>query len=119
MGLAALDVGEMISGFPNPVLSIITAEPTLEDIMNTQKLLNVNCISILSLVGGCRRGHLELIMTVQEHAAILINPLGRAVDPRQIAQIPVGRDNCLQNKHGHNSRSTLAIPTASTALSPK
>jgi hypothetical protein len=44
MGLTALTVIEMVSGFPNPVLPLITAEPTFKDIMNTQKLLNANCI---------------------------------------------------------------------------
>jgi hypothetical protein len=90
MGLAALTVDEMISGFPNPVIPIITSKPTFEDIMNTQTLLNANCISIPSFTGGGRRGHLGLIMMVQEYAAISPNNFGVAVDPGSIAKIDIG-----------------------------
>jgi hypothetical protein len=64
--LAALTVDEMISGFPNPALPLVTSsEPTFEAIRNTQKLLNENCIYIQSLSGGGRHGHLRLIMTAK------------------------------------------------------
>jgi hypothetical protein len=52
MGLAALIINEMIIGFMNPVLPLVTADLTFEDIMNTQKPLNANCIYIPSLTGG-------------------------------------------------------------------
>jgi hypothetical protein len=42
MRLAALTVDDMISGFSNPVLPLVTAESTFEDSMNMQKLLNDN-----------------------------------------------------------------------------
>jgi hypothetical protein len=92
MGLAALTVDEMISGFPNPVLPLITAEPTLEDIMNTQHLLNANFISIPSIIGGGMHGHHGLSMMVQEYAAISPTHFGVAVDPWPIAQVNVGME---------------------------
>jgi hypothetical protein len=66
MGLTALTVDEMVSGFWNTVFPLVTVEPTFEDITNTQKVLNANSITIPSLSGGGRHGHLGLIMTVKE-----------------------------------------------------
>jgi hypothetical protein len=74
MVIAALTVNEMISRFPNPVLPLVTAKPLFEDIIMTQKLINTNCISIPSLCGGGHHGHVGLIMTVQEYAAISTMP---------------------------------------------
>jgi hypothetical protein len=88
MELAAPTVDEMISGFPNPVLPLVNAKLTFEDIMMTQKLLSANCISIPSLAGGGRHGHLGLIMALQEYAGILAIPFGRVtVNPGPIAQV--------------------------------
>jgi hypothetical protein len=87
MELAAPTVDEMISGFPNPVLPLVNAKLTFEDIMMTQKLLSANCISIPSLAGGGRHSHLGLIMTVQEYEAISAIPFGAAVNPGPIAQV--------------------------------
>jgi hypothetical protein len=70
MGIAALAIDEMISGFRNTVLPLVTAEPRFEEITTMQKLLNANCISISSFYGGCHHGHLGLIMSVQEYATI-------------------------------------------------
>jgi hypothetical protein len=87
MEIAALTFDGMIGGFPNPVLPLVTADPTFEDTMMTQKLLNANCISIPSLSGGGRHGHLGIIITVQEYAAISHILFGVAVNPRQNAQV--------------------------------
>jgi hypothetical protein len=87
MGLAALTVDEMISGFPNPDLPLVTTKPKFEDNMITQKLLNAKYISIPSLAGGGRHSHLGLIMTVQEYEAISAIPFGAAVNPGPIAQV--------------------------------
>jgi hypothetical protein len=46
MVVSALTVEEMISGWPYPELSLITAEPTYEDIVKMQKRLNANFLSI-------------------------------------------------------------------------
>jgi hypothetical protein len=35
MGIAALTIKDMISGFPNPVIPLVTVNPTVEDIMMT------------------------------------------------------------------------------------
>jgi hypothetical protein len=69
-GLTALTVDKMISEFPNPVVPLITANPTCEYTMNRQKLPNANHISIHSLTGGGHNGHHGFIMMVQEHAVI-------------------------------------------------
>jgi hypothetical protein len=92
MGLAGLTFDTMIRGFPNPVLPIITVTPTCEDIMNTQKLSNANCISIASLASGGCHCHLGLIMRVQEYASISSTHFGVAVDPGPIAQTYVGME---------------------------
>jgi hypothetical protein len=58
------------------VIPLVTTEPTFEDIMNTQKLLYTNFISIASLIGGGHYGH-----------------LGPAVDPGPIAQVAIGTED--------------------------
>jgi hypothetical protein len=96
MGLAALAVDEMISGFPDLVLPLVTAEPIFKDTINTQKLPNANCISIHSLAGGGHHIHLMLIMMVQEYAAILstpISPIAIGTEAFEAASIV-----CLYNK---------------------
>jgi hypothetical protein len=92
MGIAALAADDMISGFPNPVLPLVTAESSFEDIMMMQKLINVNCISIPSLTGGRHHGRLGLIVTVQECTAISAIPFGVYVNPGPIAQVAVGTE---------------------------
>jgi hypothetical protein len=42
MALAALPYDEMISGFPNPVIPLMTVDPTFEDIHSAQKFLKTN-----------------------------------------------------------------------------
>jgi hypothetical protein len=87
MGLTALTVDEMVSGFWNTVLPLVTVEPTFEDITKTQKVLNANSITIPSLSGGGRHGHLGLIMTVKEYAAISPTHFRITVDPGPIAHL--------------------------------
>jgi hypothetical protein len=70
----ALTVEEIINGFPNPVLHKIYNEPTFEDIQVTSRLLNANAISITSMAGGGAHGHLGIIMTQVEYAAISASP---------------------------------------------
>jgi hypothetical protein len=92
MGLTAMTVDEMIRGFPNRVLPIVTAEPTFEDIMHTQKLWNANCISIPSLVGGGHHGCLGLLMTMQEYTTISSTHFDVAFDPGSVSQLAIGTE---------------------------
>jgi hypothetical protein len=70
----ALAVEEIINGFPNPVLPKIDNEPTFEDIQVTNRLVNANAISVPSMAGGGAHGHLGIIMTQVEYAAISATP---------------------------------------------
>jgi hypothetical protein len=72
----ALTVEEIINGFPNPILPKIDNEPTFEDIQITtrNRLLNDNAISIPSMACGGSHGHLGIIMTQVEYAAISTPP---------------------------------------------
>jgi hypothetical protein len=98
----ALTVEEIINGFPNPVLPKIYNEPTFEEINVTTRLLNANAISDPSMAGGGAHGHLGIIMTQVEYAAIsaitwvepfntsaipIIPPGTKAVDADQIAHM--------------------------------
>jgi hypothetical protein len=66
----ALTVEEIINGFPNPILPKIDNEHTFENIQITTCLINANAISIPSMAGGGAHGHLGIIMTHVEYAAI-------------------------------------------------
>jgi hypothetical protein len=66
----ALAVEEIINGYPNPILPKIDNEPNFEDIQIKTRLLNANAISIPSMAGGGAHGHLGIIMTQVEYAAI-------------------------------------------------
>jgi hypothetical protein len=70
----SLTVKEIINGFPNPVLPKIDHEPTYEDIQVTTRLLNANATSVPSVAGGGAHGHLGIIMTQVEYAAISATP---------------------------------------------
>jgi hypothetical protein len=61
---------ELIAGFPHSSLPKVTGEPTFEDLKVIQRLLNTNAMSVFSYVGGCRHGHLGIIMTNEEYFAI-------------------------------------------------
>jgi hypothetical protein len=82
----ALTVEEIINGFPNPVLPKIDNEPTFDDIQITTCLLNANAISIPSMAGGGAHGHLGIIMTQVEYAAISTSPW---VEPYNLNAIPI------------------------------
>jgi hypothetical protein len=86
----ALTVEEIINGFPNPVLPKIDNEPTFEDIKITTRLFNANSISIPSMVGDGAHGHLGIIMTQVEYAAISASPWVEPFDPNDIPIIPPG-----------------------------
>jgi hypothetical protein len=66
----ALTVEEIINGCPNPVLPKIDNEPTFEYIQITTRLLNANAISIPSMTVGGAHGHLGIIMSQVEYAAV-------------------------------------------------
>jgi hypothetical protein len=70
----ALTVEEIINEFPNPFLPKIDNEPIVEYIQVTTRLLNANAISIPSMAGGGAHGHLGIIMTQVEYAAISASP---------------------------------------------
>jgi hypothetical protein len=84
----ALTVEEIINGFPNPVLPKIDNDPTFEDIQITTCLLNENAISIPCMVGGGAHGHLGIIMTQVEYAAISEPPWVSPFNPNAIPIIP-------------------------------
>jgi hypothetical protein len=86
----ALTVEEIINGFPNPVLPKIDNEPTFEDIQITTCLLNVNAISITSMAGGGAHGHLGIIMSQVEYAAVSASPWVEHLNPNAIPIIPPG-----------------------------
>jgi hypothetical protein len=86
----ALTVEQIINGFPNPVLPKIDNEPTFKDIQVTTRLLNANAISIPSMAGGGAHGHLGIIMTQVEYAAISASPWVEPFNPNDIPIIPSG-----------------------------
>jgi hypothetical protein len=86
----ALTVEEIINGFPNPILPKIDNDPTFEDIQITTRLLNANAISIPSMAGGGAHGHLGIIMTQVEYAAISISSWVEPYNPSAIPIIPPG-----------------------------
>jgi hypothetical protein len=85
-----LRVEEIINGFPNPVLPKIDNEPTFEDIQVTTCLLNANVISVQSMAGGGTHGHLGIIMTQVEYAAISASPWAEPYNINAIPIIPPG-----------------------------
>jgi hypothetical protein len=86
----AMTVEEIINGFPNPVLPKIDNEPTFEDIQVTTRLLNANAISIPSMAGGSAHGHLGIIMTQVEYAAVSASPWVEPFNTNAIPIIPPG-----------------------------
>jgi hypothetical protein len=86
----ALTIKEIINGFPNPVLPKIYNEPTFEDIQVTTRLLNTNAISVPSMAGGGAHGHLGIVMTQVEYAAISATPWVAHFNPGAIPITPVG-----------------------------
>jgi hypothetical protein len=85
-----LTVEEISNGFPNPVLPKIDNEPTFADIQLTTRLLNANAISIPYMAGGGTHGHLGIIMTQVEYAAISASPWVEPFNPNAIHIIPPG-----------------------------
>jgi hypothetical protein len=81
-------VEEIINGFPNPIIPKIYHEPTFEDIQETTRLLNDNAISIPSMAGGGAHGHLGIITTQVEYAAISTSPWVKPYNPNAIPIIP-------------------------------
>jgi hypothetical protein len=100
----ALTVEEIINGFPNPVLPKIDNEPTFEDIQITTRLLNANAISIPSMASGGAHGHLGIIMTQVEYAAISASPWVEPFNPNAIPIIPPGTNavDTAQLAHMHD-----------------
>jgi hypothetical protein len=86
----ALTVEEIINGFPNPVLPKIDNEPIFEDIQITTRLLNANAISITSMAGGGAHGHLGIIMSQVEYAAVSASLWVEPFNPNTIPIIPPG-----------------------------
>jgi hypothetical protein len=95
MVITALTVEEMIDEWSYPELPLITAEQTYEDITTMQKCLNANFRSIPSNAGGCRHGHLGLLMTAGQYTAISPTPFGAASDPGPAALVLLGTDDII------------------------
>jgi hypothetical protein len=86
----ALTVKEIINGFPNPVLLKIDNEPTFEYIQIKTRLLNANAVSIPPMAGGGAHGHLGIIMSQVEYAAVSASPCVEPFNPNDIPIIPPG-----------------------------
>jgi hypothetical protein len=86
----ALTVEEIINGFPNPIFPKIDHEPMFEDIQVTARLLNANAISIPSIAGAGSHGHLGIIMTQVEYAAIATSPWVEPYNTNAVPIIPPG-----------------------------
>jgi hypothetical protein len=86
----ALTVEEIINGFPNPVLPKIDNEPAFEDIQIATRLLNANAVSIPSMAGGGAHGHLGIITTQVEYAAISASLWVEPFNPNATPIIPPG-----------------------------
>jgi hypothetical protein len=86
----ALTVEEIINEFHNPFLPKIDSEPTFEDIQITTSLLNANAISIPSMAGGGAHGHLGIIMSQVEYAAVSASSWVEPFNPKAIPIIPPG-----------------------------
>jgi hypothetical protein len=69
-----LTMKEIINCFPNPVPPKIDHEPIFEDIQVTTRLLIANTIAVPSMAGRGAHGHLGIIMTQVEYAAISATP---------------------------------------------
>jgi hypothetical protein len=83
-------VEEIINGIPNPILPNIDNKPTFENIQIITRLLNANAISIPTMAGGGAHGHLGIIMTQVEYAAISTSPWVDPYNPKAIPIIPPG-----------------------------
>jgi hypothetical protein len=88
--ISTLTVEDIINGFPNPVLPKIDHEPTFEDIQVTTRLLSAKAISFPSMAVGGAHGHLGIIMTQVEYAAISATPLVEPFNHGTITVIPAG-----------------------------
>jgi hypothetical protein len=86
----ALTVEEIINGFPKPVLPKIENKPFSEDIQIKTRLLNANAISIPSMACCGAHGHLGIIMSQVEYAAVSAPPWVEAFNPNDIPIIPPG-----------------------------
>jgi hypothetical protein len=86
----ALTVEEISNVFPNPVLPKIDNKPTFEDIQIKTCLLNATSISIPFMVGDDAHGHLGIIMTQVEYAAISAFPWVDYFNTNAIPIIPPG-----------------------------
>jgi hypothetical protein len=82
----ALTVEEIINGFPKPVLPKINNEPNFEGIQIATRLLNANTISVPSMAGGGKHGHLRIIMTQVEYSVISGTPWDK---PHNTGPIPL------------------------------
>jgi hypothetical protein len=88
--LNTLTVEEIVNGLPNPSLPKIDNKSTFEDINVTTRLLNANAISVPSILGGGAHGHLGIITTQVEYAAISATSWVEPFNPGAITIIPPG-----------------------------
>jgi hypothetical protein len=79
-------VDEIINSFISPVIPKVKYGPTFEGIQVKTRLLNVNAISVPSMAGEGDPGHLGIIMTQVDYAAISATPW---VEPLNYGSIPV------------------------------
>jgi hypothetical protein len=84
----ALTVKENINLFPNPVFPKLHHESTFEDKQVKTRLLNANAISVPSMSGGGALGHIGIIMTQVEYAAISAAPWVETFNTGAIPIIP-------------------------------
>jgi hypothetical protein len=86
----ASTLDELIVGFPHSSLPKVTGEPTFEDLKVIRWLLNTNAMSVTSYEGGCRHGHLGIIMTNEEYFAVAVDVFPVPSNPGPSAAVVAG-----------------------------
>jgi hypothetical protein len=88
--MTATTPDELIAGFPYSSLPKVTGDPTFEDLTVIRRLLNTNVMSVASYKGGCRHGHLGIIMTNEEYFAIAVDVFPVPNNPGSSADVVAG-----------------------------
>jgi hypothetical protein len=81
---------ELIAGFPHSSHPKVAGKPTLDFLKVIRRLLNTNDMSVASHEGGCRHGHLGIIMTNEEYFAIAVDVFPVPNNPGPSAAVVAG-----------------------------
>jgi hypothetical protein len=88
--MMAYTLDKLIAGFPHSFLPKVTGEPTFEDLMVIQRILNTNAMSVTSYEGGGRHGHLGIIMANEEYFAVEVDVFPVPKNPGPSAAVVAG-----------------------------